>query len=152
MSFPLQQQIESLARPLVEEVGAFIVEVAIRGERGGKVVELYIDADGAVTSGLCADVSRSLSSALDAADLVQGKYQLVVSSPGINRPIKYPRQYRKHIGRKLEVKYTKDGTPAKIEGTLMRADATMIELSMKSGSSLVLPIIDVLEAHVIAPW
>lgn len=152
MSLPLQQQIESLARPLVEDAGAFIVEVAIRGERGGKVVELYLDADGAVTSSLCADVSRSLSSALDAADLVQGKYQLVVSSPGIDRPIKYPRQYRKHIGRKIEVKYSGDGIPTKAEGILVRADETVIELSMKAGTSLVLPIGDVLEAFVIAPW
>lgn len=152
MSLPLQQQIESLARPLVEGAGAFIVEVAIRGERSGKVVELYIDADGAVTSSLCADISRSLSSALDAENLVQGKYQLVVSSPGIDRPIKYPRQYRKHIGRKLEVKHSTNGVPGKSEGTLVRADEKVIELNMKAGTSLVLPIGDVLEAFVIAPW
>lgn len=72
----------------------------------GRKIEVYVDCDEGVTFSKCQKISRYLEEHLDGSNLVKEDYILEVSSPGASRPLTLPRQYPKHIGRKLEVKLT----------------------------------------------
>jgi ribosome maturation factor RimP len=95
-------------------------------------------------------VSREVSAAIDAANLILGRYRLDVSSPGIDRPLKYAWQYPKHIGRLFRVKVR---TGEVIEGSLIAASEEGIRLQVKGKSDPVDVAHEaIVEARVPAPW
>lgn len=96
----------SLIRTWVEERladGLFVVDVTLAGPRNQQKLKILVDGDKGVTIDQCAELSRKLSAKLDEADVFPGSYQLEVSSPGIDQPLKLKRQYYKNIGRQVKV-------------------------------------------------
>ena len=75
-------------------------------------LEVYIDSDSGITFSTCQRISRYLESYIDAEGWLGEKYILEVSSPGLDRPLKFFRQYVKNKGRTLEVTL-QDGTSVK---------------------------------------
>ncbi|MEZ4987393.1 MAG: ribosome maturation factor [Saprospiraceae bacterium] len=84
----------------------------------GKKLEIIIDADTGVTFEKCRQISRYLEGFIDEAGWLGEDYTIEVSSPGADRPLERPRQYPKHIGRRLEVQTQAGET---IEGQLTAA-------------------------------
>jgi ribosome maturation factor RimP len=105
-----------------------------------------------MTTNLCAEISHELSRVLDLNDVFQQKYHLVVSSPGIERPLKYPRQYPKNIGRKVIVKYRGEQRVVKAEGILQAANSDMIDLQLDDDSTHKIAFDSIIETHVCAVW
>lgn len=66
-------------------------------------VRLFIDKDGGVTVDDCADVSRQVSAILDVEDPIADKYNLEVSSPGLDRPLFTLPQFERYIGQDIAV-------------------------------------------------
>lgn len=95
-----------------------MVDVVLRGERASKVIEVYVDSDNGISLDECSEISRALSEKLDETDLIQGRYRLDVSSPGLDRPLKLIRQYRKNLGRMCKVMVSEEGKNVVREGTL----------------------------------
>ena len=152
MSAPLVNRILELASPVVEANGAFIIDLIVRGQSGSTVIEVFIDAEGDVTAELCAAISRELSRVMDGEESVPRSYHLVVSSPGADRPLKLPRQYHKHLGRRLLVKQSAEGGTECIEGTLGHVSAKGIALQVNGGQTRELAFDQMLEAKVLLPW
>lgn len=73
-----------------------------------QTVRLVIDKRGGVTLDECAAVSRRLSADLDIEDVVPGRYTLEVSSPGLDRPLKTPADFRRKMGESVTLKYKDD--------------------------------------------
>ena len=148
MSSELIGKINEITIPIVEKNNAFIVDIAVRGERSSKVVELFVDTDQGISLEDCSTISRELSVILDEKDLIQGRYRLDVSSPGLDHPLKLHRQYTKNIGRNCKV-YVKenDGRIIK-EGTLEKVDEHSITISSK-GKSAAVAFADIIEAYII---
>jgi ribosome maturation factor RimP len=71
-------------------------------------ISVFIDSDSGLTTSQCARVSRYLEEYLDGENFNDGKYNLEISSPGVDRPLKFPRQYIKNKGRKVDL-VTQDG-------------------------------------------
>jgi ribosome maturation factor RimP len=69
----------------------------------GNKLNVFIDADSGIDFEKCRRLSRYLESFIDANGWLGEKYTLEVSSPGLNRPLKFLRQYQKNIGRTLAV-------------------------------------------------
>jgi len=143
---------EELVRPIVEGQNAYVIDVSVRGERGGSLAEVFIDTDEGVTTGLCEGISKELARSLDASNLFQGRYYLVVSSPGIERPLKFPRQYRKHIGRIMSVKVRNGTSTETLRGTLLEAAAEFILLGVTEEDRRTIRFDDIAEARVDAAW
>ena len=78
------------------------VEFGQQGHR--RILRIYMDREGGVTLDDCAAVSQLLSPVLDASGFVEGAYVLEVSSPGIDRPIRKPQDFERHIGERIKVK------------------------------------------------
>jgi ribosome maturation factor RimP len=69
-------------------------------------ISVFLDCDSSLTLQKCQKISRYLEEFLDADESIDQKYTLEVSSPGVDRPLKYLRQYYKNKGRLLKVNLT----------------------------------------------
>ncbi len=99
----LEQTLKDMLSPSVEDLGCELW--GIECQRAGRflTVRLYIDKEGGVTVDDCADVSRQVSSILDVEDPIADKYNLEVSSPGLDRPLFTLDQYARFIGQEILV-------------------------------------------------
>lgn len=128
-------QLEGEIRRLLEEKfketdfsDCFIIEISLSAAR--KLI-VYVDSDSNITFEKCRKISRYLEQHLDEEGWLGEKYVLEVSSPGVDRPLQFPRQYRKNIGRKLEIKLA-DGS--KHIGRLVAVEGERIILEEKVSS------------------
>jgi ribosome maturation factor RimP len=109
---------------LAGESGYFLVEVKIKPTNNVKV---FLDGDNGISIEKCVQFNRALYKKLeDMALFPNGDFSLEVSSPGLDEPLKLHRQYRKNIGRQVELTL-QDGSKA--EGRLLEVgeDGIIIE-------------------------
>lgn len=109
------------------EPDIFLVDVFVKGYVPSGRIEILVDTDAGISIAQCMSITRWLRNALEANEeiksLVGDDYELVVSSPGIGEPIKHVRQYRRHMGRLLSVRYTDAGNVShEIVGRLLEAE------------------------------
>ena len=106
----------------------FLVEVKVIP---GNNIKVFIDADNGITIEKCIKINRALYNQIEESDLFpNGDFSLEVSSPGVEEPLKLHRQYKKNIGRTVEVTLI-DGT--KKEGKLITVNDDEIILEEKAG-------------------
>ena len=161
-TLPDTERLEDVLRALAEEAASardlFLVEMEVRGHRGSRVIEIYLDGDEGVEHDALSAISRQIEEAIDAEDLVKGRFHLNVSSPGTDRPLLLPRQYRKHVGRELAVTVRTEEAPEpqRIEGVLADVGEEGFTLEVpgprKTTDSLQILFADVEETLVKLPW
>ena len=117
------QKVEDfLSLVLKQHSNIFLVDLKISDDKSIKII---LDGDKEVNVKDCIDISRSMEGALDRD---QEDFSLEVASAGVGSPLKFPRQYHKNLGRKLEVISTEG---LKFEGDLTHVKEDAIELQWK---------------------
>lgn len=126
------QAIENKVQALLaDDTDYFLVEVKIRPTNN---VKIFIDGDKGVSIEKCITWNRALHKQIEEAGIFpNGDFSLEVSSPGLDEPLKMLRQYRKNIGRPVEV-LLKDGV--KTEGKLLEVKEDAILVEETRGKSL----------------
>lgn len=100
----VKQICEEKLRPVIEEMGYELVEVSYEKENGGMSLIFTIDKDGGVTVDDCEIVNKKIDPILDEINPTDDKpYTLVVSSPGLDRPLKTDRDLSRNIGNEVDV-------------------------------------------------
>lgn len=94
-------QIEEAVAPVVGDHGLELVDLEWRALRPRGVLRLYVDKPGGVGIAECERLSRELGDVLDAAAVIDGAYDLEVSSPGLDRQLKKEREYRWAVGKQI---------------------------------------------------
>jgi ribosome maturation factor RimP len=145
----LRSRLKDLADEVAADRDAFVVDMQVRGQKGSRVIEVFVDSDEGMGTDDLAKLSRELGFLLETEDLVKGKYNLDVSSPGADRPLVLPRQYAKHVGRTLAVQ-TGDEEEARA-GTLTAVRDDSFDLDVE-GETETIAFADVTEARVVLPW
>ncbi|CWW30330.1 ribosome maturation factor RimP [Haemophilus influenzae] len=99
----LEQNLQEMLQDAVEDLGCELW--GIECQRAGRfmTVRLFIDKDDGVTVDDCADISRQVSAILDVEDPIADKYNLEVSSPGLDRPLFTLLQFERYIGQDIAV-------------------------------------------------
>ena len=97
---------------IVKSLGFLLIDLIVRGDNHLRIVELFIDGEKAITTDDCAHASRVINEAIETEGLIDESYRLDVSSPGVERPLKFLVQYNKHLNRKFELTF-KDGDEEK---------------------------------------
>ena len=103
-SSALEKQVESLLRPIVEDMGYEFwgCEYVPAGRHA--TLRIYIDKPAGVTVDDCADVSHEVSGVLDVEDPVPGAYNLEISSPGLDRPLMSPAHFDRYVGEEIQLR------------------------------------------------
>ncbi len=102
------ESVRGILDPLLLENGLDLVDIEYRREGRGRVLRIYIDKEGGVTVDDCAKLSRELGILLDVHDVIPGSYNLEVSSPGLTRALKKPRDFERYKGKKVKIKTKAD--------------------------------------------
>lgn len=89
----------------VEQLGFLLIEINFRGNENDLVLEIFIDNEVGIITSDCVDVSRACGDLIESENLIESKYRLDVSSPGIDRPLMYIQQYQKNIDRFFELEF-----------------------------------------------
>ncbi|SKB70270.1 ribosome assembly cofactor RimP [Daejeonella lutea] len=114
--------IELVEEKIADRPDLFLVDVQMSG---GGVLSILVDGDKGVAITDCVAISRHVGFHLEEENTIEQAYNLEVSSPGLDTPLKSLRQYQKNINRSLSVKLS-DGT--KREGKLISADDSGITI------------------------
>lgn len=123
------ENIRKLAEELLEaEPAYFIVGINIKPVNN---ISLFIDGDEGVTIEKCVRINKAIYKKIVETEVYpDGEFSLVVSSPGIDEPLKLERQYIKNIGRLVEVELLDE---RQIEGKLIASNPEGIELEEETG-------------------
>jgi ribosome maturation factor RimP len=117
--------VEGLVQALLTgEPGYFLVDIRIKPTNN---IRVYIDGDQGISIEKCVQYNRALYKKLEELGIFpDGDFSLEVSSPGLDEPLKLHRQYKKNVGRLVELVF-QDGL--KIEGRLMEVseDGVIVE-------------------------
>lgn len=100
----IEERIRELAGPVAEGFGLELVDVAYTSEYGRRVLRIYIDKPGGITVEDCERVSRELSAVLDVEDPIPQSYNLEVSSPGLDRPLKTEGDFLRFRGKRARIR------------------------------------------------
>lgn len=145
--------VENKVRSIAEEVVTeplYLVDVVIRGQKGSRVVEVYVDSDDVLSVEELAEVSREIGFLLESEDVIPGRYNLNVSSPGVDRPLTSPRQLRKNVGRDVAVSFKDDRK--QIQGTLASVEQDSFTIRAQNKEDNRLSFGEVEEVRVLLPW
>ena len=148
----LEQNLQEMLQGTVEDLGCELW--GIECQRAGRfmTVRLFIDKEGGVTVDDCADVSRQVSAILDVEDPIADKYNLEVSSPGLDRPLFTLPQFERYIGQDIAVHLRIPVMERrKWQGKLERIENDMVILIV-DGQEQVLVFGNIQKANVVAKF
>jgi ribosome maturation factor RimP len=101
---PLAEQARRLLEPIIAREGFELVEVEWAREGSAWVLRLFVDRPDGVTIDHCQHLSRIVETVLDVEDFIEPAYNLEVSSPGVERPLRKPQDFERFAGQRAHVK------------------------------------------------
>ncbi|TDX51884.1 ribosome maturation factor RimP [Orenia marismortui] len=132
--------VEELAKPIIEEKGLELVDVEYKKEGENWVLRIFIDQEDGVSLENCQEISRMLSEQLDIDDPIANSYLLEVSSPGIDRPLKTEKDYKRFSGRLIDIStYAPINGQRKLTGELLGLKDDNIEIRI-DGDEILVPL------------
>lgn len=146
----------------VEEMGFEVVELETAGNRVRPILRLYVDrpdsvpGQPSVTLDDCTAISRALEPMLDERADLADTYVLEVSSPGVERPLTKPRDWRRFAGQEVAVrgKQPLAGKAKRLEGELLGLadDERAVRLRLAGGEEVEVPLAEIDRGHLVYRW
>ncbi len=127
--------VAAIVKGRIEALGYELYEVEYVKEFGEMNLVILIDAPGGVKIEDCERVSREIEPLIDAADPISEAYYLIVSSVGLDHPIKKDRDFERNLGKVIEIKlYAAIDKKKEFKGTLLSYDAENFTLRFDGGA------------------
>ena len=123
---------EELVTPIIEENHFELVDVEYVREGANWYLRVYADKEGGINIDDCVLISRALEEKLDAEDFISDAYILEVSSPGLGRPQKKEKDFKRSLGKSVECKlYKAINKQKEFEGILKISQKILLRLKQK---------------------
>ena len=146
----LKDKIVAVAGQIVNGANLLLIDIIIRGNERHRVIEVFIDGESNVSAETCAEISRSLTKVINDENLIESSYRLDVSTRGVERPLKYLEQFKKHINRKLAIEYKTDQETRKLESKLIAIQDDL--LIFDSGNEIHIKFSSIIKATVLVSF
>lgn len=143
----LLENISFIAENAASEIGLFIVDINIRGNDRNRIIEIFVDGEKSVSAEDLALLSKKINNIFDEHNIIERSYRLDVSTPGIDRPLKFLKQYTKHINRNFNLVYVEEGNQQNISARLESIEGDFL-LFTKGKSLIKINFKDILSAKV----
>ena len=133
--FKLAGKVQTICKekvvPEIEKLGYDVVEIEYSKKSDGMNLVFYIDHDNGITMEDCEKVSREIDDLLEEVNPTDDQpYILSVSSPGIDRPLKTERDFKRNLNKEIEVTlFAKINGKKKFVGTLTGFDETSFAIN-----------------------
>jgi len=99
----LKEALKEKLLPLVKEEDLELVDLEFSPIGSRSLLRIYVDKPGGVTIDECANLSRKVSDFLDMEELIPHRYNLQISSPGLDRPLVKREDFIRKVGEKVRV-------------------------------------------------
>ena len=119
----IKENIVRISNEIAEKLNFFVIDINFRGDNRKKIIEVFVDAEKNVDADNLAEISREINSIIEDQDIIQQAYRLDVSTPGVDRPLKFLKQFPKHINRNFEVTYKAGDEARTITGKLLSVES-----------------------------
>ena len=130
-----EKRVEAYLMPVMEKNQFELVDVEYVKEAGTWYLIAYIDKEGGFTVDDCELVSRQLGEWLDREDFIDDSYILEVSSPGLGRPLKKEKDFKRSLGEQVEVRlYRAVDRQKEFTGALAAYDEDTVTLRFEDGT------------------
>ena len=125
-----ERRTEALIQPILDRLGFVLWDVEYVKEGADHYLRAYIDKENGITIDDCVEVSRALSDELDREDFIDEAYILEVSSPGLGRALKKDKDFKRNLGKMIEIKLFKpyENLGKEFEAELVSFDAQTINV------------------------
>jgi ribosome maturation factor RimP len=149
----LPPRAQELAERVAAANGVEALETQLRRQGRTRVLSVVLDAAEPVEADVVERVSKELSHLLDEEDPLPGSYVLEVTTPGLNRPLRTARDFRRQRGHEVRVTRSQAGTDAtaSVQGVVLAADELAVTLEVE-GEPLEVPLSEVVRGTVVLPW
>jgi len=150
----LAERITAIAERAAQREGIEVWEVEVLGAGRGRVVRIYIDKPGGVTHGDCELISQQVGTVLDIEDVVPGeRYQLEVSSPGIERKLRKTEDFARFAGQRtrLSLREPRNGQ-RRFDALIQAVEGEEILLELTPGATTRLRMSDIEKANLKHEW
>ncbi len=146
------QILNELLQPLVEDLGYEFVGIEYNSNPKHSVLRIYIDKENGVDIKDCETVSRETAALLDVKDPIRNKYDLEVSSPGLDRPLFTPAHFIEFAGNEAKISLfaPQDGR-RKFTGPILGADENNVRIE-QDGSEVTLDFDNIAKAKLIPDY
>ncbi len=141
------QTVTELATPLAEQLGYILWDIEYVKEGGKQVLRFTIDKEGGVGIEDCERFHRAFDVLIDEADPIEDSYTLEVSSPGIERELKYNWHFNACIGQTVQIKLYKPVDNQKVFVGVLKDYGDNIVIDC-NGKDTVFPCTDVAKANI----
>ncbi len=131
----LVSELRGVIQPYIEERGFELVDFIVYKNKNNLMMRILADRqNGSITIDECAQLNNDIGEMLDKENILDTSYLLEVSSPGLDRPLKTIKDYRRNIGRKIRV-FTNIAINEKYEliGELFKAQDDSIDINTDRG-------------------
>ena len=127
-----EQKTEEILIPIMEELGFELVDVEYVKEGSSWYLRAYIDKPGGININDCETVSRRLSDILDEKDFIDDAYIMEVSSPGLGRPLKKEKDFKRSLGKEVDIRtYRMIDRQKEFTGILTAYDAGTVTIELE---------------------
>ena len=149
----LPPRVLELAEQVAAAHGVEVLEARLTGGRRGRQLSVTLDADAPVDADVVEQVSKQLSRALDAEDPLPGSYVLEVTTPGLDRPLRSARDFRRQLGRQVRLTVAEDAEDRvrQVQGVVLAAEERAVTLEV-DGAPVQVPLSGVRKGKVVLPW
>ncbi len=142
------ENIKDIIDNVVSENGYFLIDFSLRGHGKNQVIEVYIDGRNYINADDCAVVSREINNKIQEVNPDES-YRLDVSSPGIDRPLKYLEQFPKHLNKKFEITYSTGEQTKKVEAELSEINNDELTFRTRDKKEFLIKFKDIIKAKVL---
>ena len=152
MSSLLKSSMIELLSPVLDREGIEFVDVEFQGEGNARTIRFLIYKPGGITVRDCQQVSRMVHPILEVHGLIDDGVALEVASPGIDRPLATEADFRRNVGRAVEIEATSaTGESLRLNGIVMDVKDGMVSLD-ESGKITELQITTIIRAQIQLMW
>ncbi|MCK5431784.1 MAG: ribosome maturation factor RimP [Gammaproteobacteria bacterium] len=138
-----------LLEPVVTALGYEMLGIEYFKQKGGSLLRLYIDSDAGITLDDCARVNQQVIGVLDVHDPIKERYNLEISSPGLDRPLFTLNQFQRFLGQEVKIKlHEKIDERRKITGVIKAIKDSAVIVS-EEGVDYIIPADVIDSAHLV---
>ena len=146
------QKLNELLQPLVEDLGYEFIGLEYNPNPKHSVLRIYIDHENGVGIQDCETVSRETAALLDVKDPIRSRYNLEVSSPGLDRPLFTPAHYSEFTGYEVQINmYAPQDGRRKFTGPIVSAGESSVNIE-QDGSEVTLQYDNIAKAKLIPDY
>ena len=152
----IKNDLSSLIEDLVSKQGFYLVELQHSVSRGRDLLKIFVDNRDGVTLNDCVKISRLLEEEIEKRTLASENYQLEVSSPGIDRPLRKLADFLHFQGKVVRLKlsdgYRQRTGKRNLVGKIEKVEKEVVEIEAKEKILFDIPFGDIVKAKLEIDW